>query len=100
MEATGHKTVRRVPLGQVVVTAGVSEWQKQRPVVGRLLFECLQRHEWNDWGEVCDEDKAANDSALIHGDRLLSAYTVEGTKIWVITEADRAATTALFPDEY
>ena len=35
------------------------------------------------------------------GARLLSAYTVgDGRRVWIITEADRAATTALLPEEY
>ena len=36
------------------------------------------------------------------GFRLLSAYTLPqtGAKIWIITEADRSATTVLLPDEY
>ena len=38
---------------------------------------------------------------LRHGFRLLSAYTLsDGTKIWVITEADRSAPTLLLPEEY
>ncbi len=66
----------------------------------------LDRHIQGDWGEVNDEDKRANDDALISGERLLSAYrTLKGQKLWVITEAtddegNRAATTILTPDEY
>lgn len=59
------------------------------------------RHVAGDWGDVCDDDKAANEQALIYGERLLSAYkTPDGTKFWIITEADRSATTILLPDEY
>jgi len=58
------------------------------------------RHASGDWGEVCDEDKQANEQALINGDRLLSAYDVMGKRIWIITEYDRSLTTILFPDEY
>jgi hypothetical protein len=36
-----------------------------------------------------------------HGFRLLSNYKTEaGEKIWIITEADRSATTLLLPEEY
>jgi hypothetical protein len=40
--------------------------------------------------------------SLVHGFRLLSAYTLStGVKFWIITEADRSATTTfLLPDEY
>ena len=38
---------------------------------------------------------------LSSGFRLLSAYTLSnGTKLWIITEADRSATTLLLPSEY
>lgn len=62
----------------------------------------LRRHLAGDWGEVDAEDKATNDRALVEGTRLLSAYTLKDgkTKIWIITEADRSATTILLPEEY
>jgi hypothetical protein len=60
----------------------------------------LQRHCACDWGDVGDEDKAANDAALAHGGRLLSRYCANGAKVWVITEADRSATTILLPSDY
>ncbi len=47
------------------------------------------------------EDWLLNDHAVAHGTRLLSAYHLrDGTKVWIITEADRSATTLLLPDEY
>ncbi|WP_437739999.1 hypothetical protein WME73_30920 [Sorangium sp. So ce302] len=48
-----------------------------------------------------DDDKRANDNALTSGARILSAYsTSDGTRFWIITDADRTATTVLLPDEY
>lgn len=62
---------------------------------------CLIRHISGDWGQVNDEDKAANEQALKEGTRLLSAYTLSsGVKVWIITEADRSSTTILLPEEY
>lgn len=61
----------------------------------------LRRHMGGDWGEVCAEDWAQNDYSLKHDLRLLSTYTDQkGTKFWIITEADRSATTILLPDDY
>ena len=66
----------------------------------------LERHLQGDWGEVDAEDAAANDQALLDGSRNLSAYrTLNGEKIWIITEAigddgKRASTCILLPDEY
>jgi len=61
----------------------------------------LVRHTAGDWGDVDEHDRRENELSLIHGLRLLSAYILNsGTKIWIITEADRSVTTVLLPDEY
>ena len=42
-----------------------------------------------------------NDRALQTGMRLLSSYrSTAGATYWIITEADRSATTLLMPDDY
>lgn len=64
------------------------------------LIVALNRHLKGDWGDLDDEDKAANDRALEDGTRLFSSYNLPGGKIWIITEADRSATTILLPEEY
>jgi hypothetical protein len=61
----------------------------------------LVRHVAGDWGDVDENDRRENELSLVHGFRLLSAYSLNsGTKIWVITEADRSVTTLLLPEEY
>ncbi len=61
----------------------------------------FHRHLSGDWGDLGDEDKAENDLSVKQGFRILSAYTLTtGIRIWVITEADRSATTFLLPEEY
>ena len=61
----------------------------------------VARHLAGDWGDVDSVDAAANDRALQLGERIISAYALpSGEKIWVITEADRSATTILLPSEY
>ena len=67
-----------------------------------LAAELVARHAAGDWGEVDAEDAAANEYAVQHSLRLLSAYRLpEGAgRLWLITEADRSTTTLLLPDEY
>ena len=65
-----------------------------------IAREYLLRHQCGDWGEVPPEDAAENEFATSHGLRILSAYVIAGARIWIITEADRSATTLLFPSEY
>lgn len=91
-------------LGPIVSTPGALEALQRNGSTG---IEYLQRHARGDWGNLDDEDKAANDAAVVSGARLLSAYRLpDGTKLWIITDAEiddqhhRAASTFLLPDEY
>jgi hypothetical protein len=93
----------KFPLGRLAATPGALEAMEAS---GQTPEFFLARHASGDYGEVNDEDRQLNDEALLHGDRILSAYrTLKGVKLWVITEAaddngHRAATTILLPDEY
>jgi hypothetical protein len=85
-----------VPLGQTVATPAALDALTQGDI-----FAALRRHEAADWGDVDADDRAANDHALESGERLLSVYrSANGITFWVITEADRSATTVLLPDDY
>lgn len=92
-EATGRAGF---PLGRVVATPGALD-----AVPPAEWAAALDRHRAGDWGEVCEEDRAENELGVREGFRLLSVYrTTEGVTFWVITEADRSATTVLLPSEY
>ena len=82
-------------LGRLLATPGAVNTLTPDTFLG-----ILQRHASGDWGELCDDDRASNEAALLDGSRLLSAYPVEDERIWVITEADRSATTVLLSEEY
>jgi hypothetical protein len=61
----------------------------------------LRRHLSGDWGDLDEFDKLQNESALENDYRILSAYTLgSGTRIWIITEADRSSTCLLLPSDY
>jgi hypothetical protein len=64
------------------------------------LMALVGRHTSGDWGDLGQEDKAANEEALVTGARIFSAYGTGDGELWVITEADRSTTTILRPDEY
>lgn len=85
-------------LGQQLATPGALD---ALTTAGHIPPEFLLRHKHGDWGELEEEDKQANEAALVHGSRLLSAYhTRLDGKLWVITEWDRSVTTLLLPAEY
>ena len=91
-------TTRTFPLGQVVATPGALHTFARGE---EEYLPLLVRHARGDWGEVCAEDAGENDRALLLGGRLFSAYRLrDGTKIWIITEADRSSTCILLPEEY
>ena len=88
----------RFLLGRLVATPGALqalEDASQHPA------EFLARHQAGDWGDLEEADKQENELSVLNNLRILSAYTLTtGVKIWVITEADRSATTILLPSEY
>lgn len=90
--------VARFPLGRIVATPGAIVALEES---GDSPAALLKRHVTGDWGELDEEDRRENELSVARGFRLLSAYALStGTKIWVITEADRSATTLLLPSEY
>jgi hypothetical protein len=82
--------------GSVVATPGALELTDH----GVNLMNYLRRHLQGDWGDISEEDKKENELSLREGFRLLSSYNTKAGKLWLITEADRSATTFLLPEEY
>ena len=64
------------------------------------LLSLLKRHANGDWGDLSDDDKKENEFSVKQGYRIFSAYVIKGVKFWIITEADRSATTILMPEDY
>lgn len=92
------------PSGQIAITPGADDLLAEANL---HWIRILARHLSGDWGDLDEEDKRANDLALTEGSRVFSSYQVREDqergseqRIWVITEADRSATTILLPSEY
>lgn len=84
------------PLGNIVATANAMDALTHEEMVSGL-----RRHQSGDWGDLQDDDLAENASALVEERRILSLYTTaNGKQFWIITEADRSATTVLLPEDY
>lgn len=87
-------------MGELVCTPGVLT-----AIPSDTMVDYLRRHLRGDWGDIDPEDQDVNEQALERNERIMSVYncqSVDGkpTKFWIITEADRSATTILLPDEY
>ena len=88
----------RFTLGRLLMTPGAKALLEQ---TGDDLMALVHRHVTGDWGDLTEDDSKANDEAVRQIARIFSAYTLkDGQSLWIITEADRSATTALLPEEY
>lgn len=96
-------------LGKLVMTRGVNDRVAEDIQFSKFALDSLRRHARGDWGDMSKEDKEENELALRQGNlRVFSSYALPANihteqqvpKIWIITEADRSATTILFPEEY
>lgn len=85
-------------LGRIVATPGALEALER---AGKSPADFLARHQRGDWGDLSDDDRRENEFSLGRHLRLFSAYQLDrDVKIWIITEADRSATTILLPSDY
>ena len=88
----------RFQLGRLFMTQGATEALEE---AGQQPQEFINRHARLEQGELCDGDHKENLFSVGKPLRIFSAFmTSRGVKLWVITEADRSATTILLPDEY
>lgn len=84
------------PLGQLVATPNALAHLTETDI-----RTALDRHVTGDWGDIDQDDWNENLRSLLQGFRILSVYYgANGTKFWIITEADRSVTTVLMPEDY
>lgn len=90
--------IARFPLGRIMATPGALQSLEE---AGDSPGTLLKRHLAGDWGELDEHDRRENEVSLASGCRLLSVYNLStGTRLWIITEADRSVTTLQLPSEY
>jgi hypothetical protein len=90
--------VIRFAPGSLVATPAVLEGFR---AAGDNPLTYLVRHVSGDWGDLNESDRQENELSVREGFRILSAYRMsDGTRFWIITEADRSVTTVLLPEEY
>ena len=83
-------------LGQLIITANAARTVETVDVLVSLI-----RHSFGDWGDLCEVDREGNEHGLKDDRRLFSSYKLQDEqKLWIITEWNREATTALLPEDY
>lgn len=88
-------------LGQVVMTRGIAAAVAENEDFSIFVTSCMFKYCHQDWGNLCDEDKRMNASAVKNGDdRIVARYDNKYGDIYIITEWDRSVTTILFTHEY
>ncbi|MGU9648505.1 plasmid related protein [Salmonella enterica] len=86
---------RLFPAGCLYITHGINDLIIQ----GTDITPYLNQHLHGDWGDICDDDKNANNHAVSSGGMILSAYQITPEcKIWTLT--DGGTTTIMLPCEY
>lgn len=85
------------PLGEVLCSPGVES-------IDIDIITLLRRHQTGDWGDLCDDDRAANQLALETKEAILSQYRVTSPTgvnetVSVMTESDRSMTILLLSNE-
>lgn len=87
-------------IGGLYQTRGIAEAIKENPQLYIEIIEAYQRYIKGDYGDLCKEDIEANEEAIKYGYRIFAKYKTIVDDIYIITEADRSATTILFYYEY
>lgn len=88
-------------MGTLVMTKGIGMSMHRSEDFAKFILASYERYKRQDWGDLCNEDKKMNDSAVKNNDdRIFARYNSHYGDIYIITEWDRSATTILFTHEY
>jgi hypothetical protein len=85
-------------MGQPVITPAA---QSMLELAGISPTVLLGRHLRGDWGDLDIADIVSNELALLTRRHLPSSYAIPGGgRVFILTEANRAVTTILLPEDY
>lgn len=88
----------RFQLGRIFATPGAIDALEESKESAQTF---INRHARLEQGELSGEDLKENLFSVNKSLRIFSAFkTAKCVRIWVISEADRSATTILLPSEY
>jgi hypothetical protein len=82
-------------LGQLIITPLAAE-----EIADDAITCALRDHLSCNWTNLPDEDQLTNLAGLRLGGRIFSKHFFGKIEFWIITEADRSATTICLPQDY
>lgn len=85
------------------MTGGVSDDMDSDQHFACEIGDAIHRFIGDDWGNLCEDDKALNRRAKTEGGRVFAAYSTSRGKIYIIADdalADDQVTTVLYASEY
>ena len=94
---SAHTSRPRVALGMIYITPGAENLLDLCRVHPMQL---LARHASGDWGDMDQQDKDANDQALLTHNQVMSCYQLAKGKCYVVTEPGGHVTTIYLPSEH
>lgn len=87
--------------GNFYMTVGIASFMKDSRERCGLIEDCVRKYINRDWGATSEEGRELNNEAVKNRrDRIFATYEVGEEKVFIITEADRSATTVLLASEY
>jgi len=86
--------------GKISFTLQIYRKAERDPTFCQFILNSLQKHLLGNFGVIPEEDFKESLYSLEHDLRIISSYSFNDIKIWIITDADRLRTTVLFPEEY
>ena len=91
-----NKINKKFQLGEVLITKQLHDFVMKNNVP---ILKYLRRHSVCDWGDVDDDEWLKNNDTVDSSQPIISIYKFNDTKIFIITEADRTATTMRLADD-
>lgn len=85
----------------MVMTRSINKKIATNLLFAEFVADSIVRYYHYDWGDLCEDDKKMNDSAVKNSDdRVFARYNNSSGDIYIITEWDGSVTTILFCNEY
>lgn len=105
MNAQSDKKAPLFHLGRVLATPNyLHQWRAghagDEEAAQKGTLDLVWRHVTGDFSDCGEEDAQSNRNAITNGARVFNVFHTKIGTVWIITEADRSATTILMPEDY